>query len=231
MKEIAITYTFVLSDKEIEIPIILDGESLLIKREKAEQLFPQWVNLEYHCCENCSLSPKTHPYCPVMINLYDVQKEFNTIMSYEQVSLKVSTVDRTVIQDTTVQRGLSSLVGLIMATSGCPHTQFFKPMARFHLPLANKDETLFRATSMYLLAQYIRANKGLEADFELTGLSVIYHNMETVNAAIAERLREASKADAAANAVILLDLFAKIVPLVIDKSLEKIEYLFDSYVG
>lgn len=231
MEEIKITYRFVLTDKEIEIPIQLDGESLLLKRDEPEREFPQWVDLEYHCCENCTLSRNEHSHCPVMVNLYEVQKEFDTIMSYEEVSLEVLTKDRTVIQNTTAQRALSSLVGLIMATSGCPHTQFFKPMARFHLPLANKDETLFRATSMYLLAQYIRAHKGLEPDFELTGLSDIYHNMETVNAAIAERLREASKADATANAVILLDLFAKIVPLVIDKSLEKIEYLFDSYIN
>lgn len=230
MEEISITYRFVLSDKEIEIPIVLDGESLLIKRVDSKKKFPLWVDLDYHKCENCTLSLEKHHHCPVMVNLYEVQKEFNEIMSYEQVSLEVCTADRTVIQDTTAQRGLSSLVGLIMATSGCPHTQFFKPMARFHLPLANKDETLFRATSMYLLAQYIRAHKGLEPDFELSGLSEIYRNMETINAAIAERLREASKADATANAVILLDLFAKIVPLVIDKSLEKIEYLFDSYI-
>jgi hypothetical protein len=29
-----------------------------------------------------------------------------------------------------------------------------KPMARFHLPLASEEETIYRATTMYLLAQY-----------------------------------------------------------------------------
>lgn len=230
MEKISIVYRFVFSDKEIEIPLLLNCETLLIEQVPIEKELPQWVKLDYHRCENCTLLPNEHEFCPVMINLHEIQKEFNTIMSYEKVSLEVITKERKIIQDTTVQRGLSSLLGLIMATSGCPHTVFFKPMARFHLPLANKDETLFRATSMYLLAQYIRSHKGLEPDFELSGLSEIYYNMELINASIAERLREASKADATANAVILLDLFAKIVPLVIDKSLERIEYLFESYL-
>ena len=57
-----------------------------------------------------------------------------------------------------------------MATSGCPHMDFFKPMARFHLPLANAEETVYRATSMYLLAQYFLQREGKEADMELEGL-------------------------------------------------------------
>lgn len=231
MEQIEITYRFAFTDKEIEIPLKLDGDTLLLSNGATPRKYPDWVSLEFHTCENCTLKSEECAHCPIMMNLYEVQKEFNTIMSYEKVTLHVITKERTIIQETTAQRGLSSLLGLIMATSGCPHTVFFKPMARFHLPLANKDETLFRATSMYLLAQYMKAHHGQNPDFELTGLTEIYQNMEIVNEAIVERLREASKTDAAANAVILLDLFAKIVPLVIDKSLEKIEYLFDSYIA
>jgi hypothetical protein len=40
-----------------------------------------------------------------------------------------------------------------VATSGCRYTAYFKPMARFHLPFANEEETAYRAISMYLLSQ------------------------------------------------------------------------------
>jgi hypothetical protein len=48
-------------------------------------------------------------------------------------------------------------MGLLIAGSSCPYTHFFKPMARFHLPFANKDETLWRAAATYLLARYFTA--------------------------------------------------------------------------
>lgn len=73
-----------------------------------------------------------------------------------------------------MQRGLSSLLGLILATRDCTYTRYFRPMARFHLPLASEEETIYRAASMYLLAQYLRANDGKQVDINLTRSAEIY---------------------------------------------------------
>ena len=121
------------------------------------------------------------------------------------------------------------MMGLVIATSGCPHAAFFKPMARFHLPLASKEETIFRATSMYLLAQYFLNQSGKSADLELKELSMIYDNMQVVNLAIAERLRAATITDSSINAIVILDNYAKSLPFAIEKSLQDIRYLFASY--
>ena len=121
-------------------------------------------------------------------------------------------------------------MGLIMATSGCPHTSFFKPMARFHLPLASADETIYRATSMYLLAQYFLRKQGQETDLELEGLAKIYHNIQLINKALAERLRAITDKDSAINALILLDIFAQTLPYAIEDSLEEVRYLFTPYL-
>jgi len=86
-------------------------------------------------------------------------------------------------------------------------------MARFHLPFADVDETLYRATSMYLLAQYFRQQEGKAGDFELEGLKHIYDNIQLVNAAVADRLRAATKTDATVNAIIILDTFAQAIPV------------------
>jgi len=45
------------------------------------------------------------------------------------------------------------------------------------------------------------------------------------------RLRSASEKDSAANALVLLDLFAKAVPYAIEDSLEEVRYLFAPYLG
>ncbi len=118
------------------------------------------------------------------------------------------------------------MMGLVIATCGCPHASFFKAMGRFHLPLASNEETIFRATSMYLLAQYFLKMEGRHADLELEGLTKIYHNMQIVNVAIANRLRSTSMSDSLINAIVILDNFAKSLPYAIEKSLKNFRHLF-----
>jgi len=165
------------------------------------------------------------------VRLVEVIQQFNDLMSYESLSLKVITERRTISKETTVQDALSALMGLIIPTSGCPHTAYFRPMARFHLPLADTDETIYRATSMYLLAQYFRKKSGLDTELDFEGLKKIYQNMQTLNAAIAERLRAGSETDSSVNALILLDMFALVLPVAVEESLEELEHLFSRYLN
>jgi hypothetical protein len=186
---------------------------------------PQWVNLDFHQCPNCPLDSRTHPKCPLMLHFIDIVDRFDHILSYDQVRLEVVMDERTVSRTITAQKGLSSLVGIVITSSGCPHTKFFKPMLRFHLPLSSEAETIYRAVSKYFIIK-----EGEKADFELHGLEKIYNNMHVINIAIAERLRVASKTDALINAIILLDMFTGTIPSVIEESLEELRYLFTPYL-
>ena len=103
-------------------------------------------------------------------------------------------------------------------------------MARFHLPLASREETIYRATSMYLLAQYFRARNNQPADFGFDGLQEIYRNVQVVNAAMVERLRHATESDYMVNAVVFLDLYAVAVQQTITESLEGVQHWFDPYL-
>jgi hypothetical protein len=194
-----------------------------------QDVLPPWTKLDFHQCPNCPLTPVTHPHCPLAAQLVDIVRRFEGLISYSEIQVDVMTAERFITQETTVQRGMSSLMGLVMATSGCPHMAFFKPMARFHLPFASAEETVYRATSMYLLAQYFLHKEGHPADLDLTGLREIYKNIEIVNVAVAKRLRTATEADSAINAIILLDIYTKAIPVVIEESLEEIRYLFASF--
>lgn len=75
-------------------------------------------------------------------------------------------------------------------------------MARFHLPLASMEDTMFRVTSMYLMAQYFRHKEGRKSDFEFSGLKNIFANMHLLNIMIAERIKNATQTDSSLNAVI-----------------------------
>ena len=150
-------------------------------------------------------------------------------MSYDNVSVEVITERRTIRKITDAQDALSAVLGLVIPTSGCPHTGYFRPMARFHLPMADTDETIYRATSMYLLAQYFKKKKGQNHEQDFNGLKKIYQNMQILNAAIADRLRAATRTDASVNAIILLDMFAQALPFAIEDSLDEIASLFSQY--
>lgn len=191
---------------------------------------PEWTKLENQRCPNCTVGDKWKPYCPLAIRIHSIVDSFNTMVSHEPASVEVITKERRYYCDTTAQRGLSSMLGLIIPTSGCPHTAFFRPMARFHLPFSSEEETIYRSTSMFLLAQYFRYREQGKADIKLKGLKDIYKNMEQVNLALARRIRDASKADSSVNAVILLDLFAKTVNCVIEDSLDELRSFFSAYL-
>jgi hypothetical protein len=191
---------------------------------------PVWSQLEYQQCENCPLSKEDTPHCPVAVNLMPLIELCSNLVSFESVKMELTTSERTVSHNnTTLQRVLSSILGLIMATTPCPHTEYLKPMARFHLPLASPEETIYRTTSMFLLAQYFRQKAGLNASLELDELTAIYQNLQVVNRALARRFRAAISEDATLNAIILLDLLSQSVTWSIEDGLEDLRFLFKRY--
>ena len=231
MKNRHLNYIFNLADDQQEVfRLELHAITLDLVGPRHESP-PEWAVLTYHQCPHCPLHSDESPYCPLAASIAGVVKQFRNILSYDDIFLQVETDERVVSQKTTAQRALGSFMGVVMAASGCPHTGFFKPMARFHLPLASEEETIYRSTSMFLLAQYFKFMENGVSDFSLNGLEIIYKNIQIVNTSIVDRLREASKMDSSVNAVIILDMYARIMPLVIEDSLKDIRYLFKPYLN
>jgi len=225
MDTLPIRYRFTLLNGRQEVFELAIDRRTLELQVAAPKSPPAWTQLAFHQCPNCPLNPEQHPLCPAAAKLADVVPRFEPLLSYDSVRLEVETEERTTVAETSAQQALSSMLGLIMATSGCPHTEFLKGMARFHLPLASEEETLFRSVATYLLAQYLRQRHGAVPDVELRGLQHIYAELRVVNAAFTKRLRAAGRADATLNALVLLDVFAIIVPSAVEESLADLESL------
>lgn len=231
MDPIRINYRFNMGNgKDDEVfEVLLDATTLEIINQNTEDL-PHWTRLEFHQCPHCPFTSETHPHCPLAVTLVKVTGRFNRVISYNEIGLTVQTHERQIYQKTTAQKGISSLIGLLFAASGCPHTALFKPMARFHLPLASEDETFYRAVGMYLLAQYFIHQKGRPADLDLDGLKDIYSNLHLLNTMIAERIRSETIADSSINAVVLLDMITNLAPFILDDQLDNISHLFTAYL-
>jgi hypothetical protein len=230
MNPIRIEYHFGLGNgKEEVFPIVIDPITVEVLNNHNAEL-PSWTELEFHKCSHCSLTSDFYTHCPVAVSLVDVIGKFDNVVSHNKITLTVITAERKFTQETTAQKGISSMVGLLLAASGCPHTAYFKPMARFHLPLASEVETFYRATGMYLLAQYLLNVNSRSANFDLEGLKNIYHNLHILNTMIAERIRSATLSDSSVNAIILLDMFTNLMPFILDEQLDEIRHLFIPYL-
>ena len=190
---------------------------------------PKWCELTSGRCPGCRL-PEGDAYCPAALRLAELMAWSGGLDSWTPLRLEVQSGERVVVADTTAQRAISSLMGLLLATSGCPEMDFLRPMARFHLPLADETETAYRAASMYLLAQYFAEQAGRAGDFELRGLHRRYQRLQEINRALCARLQQAVHADSAPNAMVILDCFAKAVPGMIDDALPDLAGLFTAYL-
>jgi len=219
-------YQFTLDDKSVLEYHFIGSDNGLTLEPPKDHFINEWMALKHNQCDNCPLEPETHNHCPVAHNLSFLLDDWQKVVSFDNITLNVLTIHRTITAKTTAQRALSSLLGLVMATSDCPHTQFFRPMAQFHLPLSTPEETAFRAISTHLVTQFFRQKEGLEAKFNLDGLVEVYNNMHTVNISMKKRIESAVEKDAAMNAVVLLDILAITFPNYLDDELEKLKPLF-----
>ncbi|HVI51847.1 MAG TPA: hypothetical protein VM661_11600 [Candidatus Sulfotelmatobacter sp.] len=220
-----ITYRFHLAEGVHEIPLRFDAADFSLIDDHAEAP-PDWARLENHQCGHCPLSTEQSPFCPMARAMAGYIETFDRFYSYEEAVIEVVTKNRTVVGKMALQRGMASLVGLIGATSGCPHLAFFRAMARFHLPFARDDETLYRVFSMYLLMRHIEGWDVPPGEDAFAGLQDLSRAATLVNRCMAERIRAAFAKDVVINAIIVLDSFAQAVPFVIEEKLTELRTMF-----
>ena len=222
-------YQFTLPDgSKLEYLFKLDGERYILQNQHREP--PPWSELHCQQCAHCPYKEGNGPtYCPAAQQLSMVVEDVNELMSYDKVEMRVETSQRTLIQQASVQQAIGSLLGLLFASSGCPHTEFLLPLARYHLPMASPEETIWRASGSFLLAQYFR-EKNNETPEKLEDVLRRYQNLEGINRAMVKRLRNQVSTDSCLNAIVVLDNYAKHFPNFLEKSIHNLKPLYASYL-
>lgn len=220
-------YKFQFEDgKEKEFTVLLDSRTLRVLTPSYPSP-PEWTNLGYQQCENCPLGA-SQERCPVALNLAHLVDEFKYATSYDKTWVVVEAPERTYAQETSVQNGLASLMGIFMVTSGCPILDRLRPMVRFHLPFATALETVYRTVSMYLIGQVFRLKRGESPDWDMEKLNDLYKEIARVNKGLWNRLSKASSFDANVNAVIVLSTFGDALRFSLKKELDDLAQLFNS---
>lgn len=192
---------------------------------------PAWTELGFHRCRHCVLDPDSCSHCPLAAALAVPVTALAGIPSWTPVKVEVAMPARTVTATTTLQRAAGSMMGLLSALSGCPHTRVMLPMAMFHLPFSTSEDTLFRVVGMYLTGQSLRAREGLSTDWEMSGLLEIYARLRGVNNGIANRIRAAAEHESSVNAIVLLDILASDMTASIEDQEDEWKAMFSAYLS
>jgi hypothetical protein len=215
-RDITLSYSFALASGSVRrFDVRLDYETLeMIAPERTE--LPVWTELSFCKCPNCPLDEATHPRCPIAANLVDVVEAFRDSLSYEEVDVSVEAHGRTYSKRTSLQQGVSSLIGIFMVTSGCPILNRLRPMVDTHLPFMNADESTYRMISMYLTAQFFRHKSGKRPDWEMKDLLRFLSECRETNSSFCHRLQALGVRDAPLNAMSILNALGEITSLSIE---------------
>lgn len=184
---------------------------------------PSWARLEHCQCSNCPLKPADSPHCPAATEILPVVNAFQAEEAYQKVDVTVTDERRTYSKSTSLEEALRSLLGLKMATSGCPVLGELKSMAVHHLPFASTDEFIMRSVSHYLLQQYFARRNHQEPDWELQGLVERNQRLQLVNQALWQRIHSVCKGDSNLKALLNFFSMASSVSFSLESQLRKLE--------
>mgnify|MGYP001607030231 FL=1 len=218
-----ITYNLKLNDgKEYTFEVDIERKDRREETNKETHAF--WTKLDCNRCRNCPLPVSTCKYCPAALDIEEIAKKFADIISTERADVWVHTKNRSYFKNCDVQEALKSIFGLIMASGNCPILSRLKPLAYFHLPFADLEETLHRLVGTYLIKQRLIYSEGKsEPDWDLRGIEKLYKELETVNIHFMNRLRDASSKDATSNALYIFVTLTSLIAMDINSAVKSFD--------
>lgn len=209
-----------------EYKLDFDDSQRLVPTPSKTEVRP-WTRLEFCKCPHCPLKEEDHPQCPVAAKIDHIVEDSKDVISYSTVTVTVDTPERQYIRKCAAQNGLVSLFGLIMASSSCPHLDWLRPLARFHLPFASIDETLFRVLSLQLLTEFF-AHDRHESRNSKELIQKKYEAVGILNRAFIQRIRAYCSGDADKNAIAALDIWVQAFDLHHESNFRPLKKFFES---
>ena len=231
-KTVWIRYTFTLEDGRRRVfELNLNPQTMQLQRPLDMQIgpSPEWTQLSYSPCDHCALPPGT-THCPIAVNLAPVVDALRDVVAGRTAEVLVETTARRYSKSGPAQELLFPLLSIYMSASGCPSMEKLKPLLYFHLPFTTLDEQIYRVLTMYVMAQYMRMQRGLEPDWELAGMAKMYDHINKVNVRFCQRLTKAFGEDALVNSLVILDMVSSLVKSPSKANVQKIQEMFDSYL-
>lgn len=191
------------------------------ERPAASGPLPDWTLLETDKCDNCPLASGPGVRCPAAADLVPVIERFSALASVDNIDVRVVNAQYESRKHTDTQTALSALMGLILATSGCPILSRMRPLAHTHLPFSSDTEMVYRIAAMHLFDCFLSGKTP-----DLNGLGDFFADIDKLNKAFAQRIKRATQRDASINALVVLHARSMLASLSIDDRLDEIRGWF-----
>ncbi|MFC3853087.1 DUF6901 family protein [Salinispirillum marinum] len=227
-----IEYRFALDDHEPELHYIIATDAS--EQGNLQPTAPaKWTRLKNNQCVNCPLDAKKHEFCPAAVDIQNVVEDVGALPAIKKARVRVIAPEREYAKQTSLEEGVRSLMGLLMANSACPILNKLKPMALTHLPFASQREFILRSVSTYLLRQYFLVGDKTKGDWSLRGLIELNKQLQLVNQAMWQRVNSAHQGEANLKALLSFFSMAASVSYSLETQLQKIkpEFLAESNLG
>jgi hypothetical protein len=211
-----VVYLFEHTDWQVDFHVATEPGQV-----EARAHYPAWTRLGFKQCACCPLRESDCAHCPAATRIHEVIEAFSEKSSIERVKVTVKTEARCYFEDCDLQTGINSLLGLMMATSGCPVLKELGAMATFHIPFCTTRETLRRTVGSYLIQQYFKQLEGGQPDWELRKLKKFYETLEGLNQDFTKRIHASAKSDAVSNAITMFFATSVVVASSLEKQLSQ----------
>ncbi len=218
-----------MDDGQVRYVIQLDEREIIFDVDPVPQDlsdgadYPDWALLRHKQCACCPLKETDCKFCPVATRIHPLIEKFSAHKSTERAHVRVETASRSYVAEVDLQSAISSLMGLLMATSGCPVLNKLGAMASLHVPFCSTKETLHRSVGSYLTQQYFIQQKGGVPDWELKGLKALYEELGGLNQDFSRRIQDSIQSDAMSNAVIIFFATSVLVSTSLEEQLAQYE--------
>ena len=186
----------------VQIDIHLNAQGLL---DDLPATGPAWTRCEGAACGDCG-SDGAH--CLAALAIVPVVERCGELTSLDVVTAEAISNERHCQVAGPAARPLASIMGLLMAASGCSRLSAFRTMAQFHQPFATAEETVVRAAGFWLLQSWAAGT--LAAADPFAPLREAWEGLEDVNRQVGRQLQLHCHTDAAPNGLAYLDALAKL---------------------
>ena len=223
-----IKYRFRLPDSRmLSYSIVLDPSGSNVSTDQS--MTSDWSIIEEYKCAGCDFQ-SPDGLCPAAKIVESIEPDWQGVNSYDTIGLECIMPERTIISETTAQQAVCALIGLKLAASSCPRLRFFRPMARFHVPIYSPEEYSYQVISNYLLGKYFAGHKLDKHDENaFADLKEIFTEIESVHHKMIERMESNPKMNLNITAVVVLDILSKVISVEIDNHLSNISRLFQAH--
>lgn len=185
--------------------------------------FPSWVLLTHHQCENCPLTPDTHPYCPMCMTLYPFFSYLSDVASTDETRITIKEALFSTQIKLTAQESIPIILPYLAILSRCPYWRFNRWAYRYFSYSFDYKSWIFRALAIALVREFIINDTFPEKDEIMKKVKRRLAGLKLTVDSLRKRITGVMEEDAGLNALVSSTSLVSLLEISVDECLDEWE--------